>query len=107
MQFKFSRNTAIPANDPEAALAFYQGVLGMPVKEFPEGKQIQGGAIDIFIDIQDMPAPLVLELNVEDLEAARAHLVQHGCEVLRWEGLGKPCLVRDPFGLVYNVWQDP
>ena len=107
MEYKFSRNTAIATQDVEGAVEFYHSVLGMPVKEYPEGPQIQAGAVDIFIDNTEFPAPIVLELAVTDLEAARAHLTQNGCEVLRWEGLGKACIVRDPYGLVFNVWQDP
>ena len=49
----------------------------------------------------------VLELFVDDLEEAREYLVRHGCEVVRWRGKGQDCYVRDPFGVVYNVWEQP
>ena len=111
MEFKFSRNTALLTKDPQAARAYYDDVLGMDIKEYPEGPQIQAGAIDIFIDAEDPSTfggnPLLLELNVDDLDRARQHLKANGCEVLRWDGIGQACIVRDPFGLVFNVWQDP
>ncbi|MEM7098973.1 MAG: VOC family protein [Pseudomonadota bacterium] len=108
MEFRFSRNTALQTKDPNAARHFYGDVLGMGIKEYPEGPQIQAGAIDIFIDHGEIgDTSLLLELNVDDLNAARVHLEQNGCSVLRWEGIGRACIVKDPFGLVFNVWQDP
>jgi hypothetical protein len=43
---------------------------------------------------------------VEDLDAAREELVKHGCEVIRWLDKGQDCYVRDPFGVIYNLWED-
>jgi hypothetical protein len=40
---------------------------------------------------------------VEDVEAARARLVQKGCRVVKNEPEFPRCYIEDPFGLVYNV----
>ena len=46
-------------------------------------------------------------LQVKDAqEAARAYLTERGCTVLRWEGAGKACVIEDPFGIRFNLWQE-
>jgi hypothetical protein len=47
----------------------------------------------------------VMELFVDDLEKARHVLVQNGCKVIRWRGVGQDCYIEDPFGVVFNIWQ--
>jgi predicted enzyme related to lactoylglutathione lyase len=49
---------------------------------------------------------LVMELCVDDLEQAREELVANGCKVLRWRGKGQDCYVKDPFGVIFNLWQE-
>jgi len=44
--------------------------------------------------------------STEDVEAARTYLTDKGCRVLRWEGVGKVCLIEDPFGIRFNLWQE-
>jgi hypothetical protein len=46
-----------------------------------------------------------LEFLVEDLEAARDHLIGNGCKIIKWEGKGKDCYLQDPFGVVFNLWE--
>ena len=38
----------------------------------------------------------VLEFLVDDLEAARDHLIGNGCKIIKWEGKGKDCYLQDP-----------
>ena len=49
---------------------------------------------------------LIHELYVDDLESARATLLSLGCEVLRWKGKGQDCYIKDPFGVVFNLWEN-
>ena len=48
---------------------------------------------------------VVIEFNVENVEEARHHLEKYGCSVVKWEGKGNDCYMRDPFGLVFNLWE--
>jgi hypothetical protein len=43
---------------------------------------------------------------VPDLEEAKQELLATGCTVMRWDGLGKSCYMRDPFGFTFNVFED-
>jgi hypothetical protein len=48
-----------------------------------------------------------MELLVDDLEDARDELVANGCEILRWRGRGQDCYIKDPFGVIFNLWKIP
>ena len=43
---------------------------------------------------------------VYDLDAARDRLVSKGCRVIKWEGKGKDCYIQDPFGMIFNLWEE-
>jgi catechol 2,3-dioxygenase-like lactoylglutathione lyase family enzyme len=106
VQYKFSRCVCIETPDNEAAAKFYQDVLGM---EFStrEGTSIELKAGDrlLYFD-KGEKHQTVFEFVVADLDAARADLESHGCTPIRWEGKGKPCHMRDPFGNVFNLYQE-
>ena len=61
---------------------------------------------NIFIIKDDEVQGPVLELFVDDLEAARQELVANGCKVLRWRGKGQDCYIQDAFGVIYNIWEE-
>ena len=62
--------------------------------------------LNISIIFNDEISGPVLELFVDDLEAARDELVANGCKVLRWRGKGQDCYIEDPFGVIYNIWEE-
>jgi hypothetical protein len=45
----------------------------------------------------------VLEVTVENVDAAKLRLQQQGCEIVKDEPEISRCYVRDPFGLIYNL----
>jgi hypothetical protein len=47
-----------------------------------------------------------MEFLVPDVEVAKEELLQLGCEVVRWEGAGGPCYLRDPFGFMFNLYEE-
>ncbi len=107
MKFRLSNRAAIQTTDPEAAHRLYHEVMGFPVTEYPEGTVVNAGALDIHVNPEPISKGMVLELVVEDVEAARALLQQHGCKVLKWEGAGGVCFMEDPNHVAFNLWQDP
>jgi catechol 2,3-dioxygenase-like lactoylglutathione lyase family enzyme len=102
-----SPNVAVPTASTGEAARFYSEVLGFPRREGPGGVDEFGAdPITFFItDDSELRGP-VLELFVDDVEAARDALVAHGCQVVRWEGKGRDCYVRDPFGVTFNLWEE-
>lgn len=93
--------------DRGKAVAFYQEVFGYTLVEATgQNTELKASPIRLFID-QGAPMGPIMEVVVDDLETARIELLAHGCTEVRWEGRGKPCYLRDPFGICFNVWEDP
>lgn len=106
MKFQVSERSAVQVSDAKAAAGFYGGVLGLPVTEEEGFHAVAAGPLTLYIDPAGLADGIVLELVTEDIEAARTFLSERGCEVLRWEGAGGVCLIEDPFGIRFNLWQE-
>jgi hypothetical protein len=63
--------------------------------------------LNLFVIEDDEVSGLVMELFVEDLAAARDFLLANGCKIVRWRGKGQDCYIRDPFGVIFNLWEQP
>lgn len=107
MKFKMSSNMAVRSKNYRKAIDFYTRVLGFTNRsDDPEHSVLDASPLTIFIDRDyDMSGP-VLELFVDDLEKARDHLLAHGCKIIVWKGKGQDCYIQDPFGVIYNLWED-
>lgn len=108
MKYKVSENIGFQVKNVEEAKSFYENVLGFkqPEQSFVSEIGFRTEHNNIFLIEGDKNLGPVMEIFVEDLEKAKQHLVENGCEVVRWEGKGKDCYVKDPFGMVFNVWEE-
>ena len=106
MKFKVSERSAVQVEDAAAAAAFYGETLGLSVNEEEGFHAVEAGPLTPYIDPADLSDGIILELVTEDVEAARSYLSKRGCRVLRWEGAGGVCLIEDPFGIRFNLWQE-
>ena len=106
MKFRMSSNMAVRTEHFAEAVSFYSGVLGFANRSSdPDLGDHDAHPLNLFvIEDQEISGP-VMELFVPDLEAAREELVAHGCEIIRWRGKGQDCYVRDPFGVIFNLWE--
>ena len=109
MRYKFSRCFALEHPKAEELIRFYRDEIGLEVvEESDEHVEFKTSPARLFANRgEGMQTAFIFELIVEDLGKARADLLAKGCEIVRWEGKGKTCFVRDPFGFVFNVWEDP
>ena len=107
MKFKMSSNIAIRSTRFAEAVDFYTNVLGFENhSEDPELAALDASPLTIYVDDDpEFPGP-ILELFVDDLEKARDTLVANRCKVLRWRGKGQDCYIQDPFGVIYNIWEE-
>ena len=107
MKYKMSPNMAVRTDRYQEALEFYTSVFGFENRsEDPDLGDFDAAPLRMFV-IEDRELKgLIHELLVEDLETARDELVSAGCEVIRWRGKGQDCYIRDPFGVIYNLWED-
>lgn len=108
MKYRMSPNVAVRTDRFAEALRFYSDVLGFPNRsEDPELGDHDASPLRLFVLGDDDVSGPVMELFVDDLEAAREDLVANGCEVVRWRGKGQDCYIRDPFGVIFNIWEMP
>ena len=110
MLAKMSRNIAIRTSNTESAIRFYRDVLGMKfVRDHDDGTELDAGQATFFImdQIDSGPPVAVHEFFVPNVEEAREQLLAQGCTVVKWEGAGRDCYMRDPFGLIFNLWESP
>jgi catechol 2,3-dioxygenase-like lactoylglutathione lyase family enzyme len=107
MAFKMSSNIAVRTKNYREATEFYTRVLGFPNRsDNPEHANLDASPLTIIIDKDyDMNGP-VLELFVDNLEEARDILLTNGCKIIVWKGKGEDCYIQDPFGVIYNLWED-
>ena len=107
MTFKMSPNVAVRTRRFSEAAHFYTNVLGFQDRsDDPQLADLDAGPLNLFvIEDQEVRGP-VMELFVDDLETARETLVANGCKVLRWRGKGQDCYVQDPFGVIFNLWEE-
>ncbi|MBT3299525.1 MAG: hypothetical protein HN657_04540 [Candidatus Marinimicrobia bacterium] len=104
-EFRMSKNIALNSQNWEQSVAFYQSVMGLNIKKNETHVEVQNGPITMFVQENPNMSPLVMEYYVDDLHTARAYLKSHGCKVIKWEGKGKDCYMKDPFGLTFNLWE--
>jgi len=106
MKFKFSRCVAVQVPEIGTAKSFYTDILGLSVDDLSDGYELSPGDGRLFLmESKDIPGP-VLEFIVDDVEAAKDHLLNHGCIVVRWHGAGKDCYIKDPNGVIFNLWEE-
>ena len=105
--FTLSPNIAIEVPDPESTARALATILGLKPSKLDE-HTFEFHPPDRFVYIGQNEAPrVVLELFVDDLERAKAHILELGWEIVDWQGLGKKCYVRDTSGTYFNLWQRP
>lgn len=107
MKFRMSPNIAVGTGQFSEAVDFYTQVMGYKNRSAdPELVDLDANPLNIFIIADDEVRMPVLELFVDDLEAAREELVANGCKVLRWRGKGQDCCVQDQYGVIFNNWEE-
>lgn len=106
MRYEWSPNIAIYVRDLEEARLFYMETLGF--KELsPTGDflTLSSGPCTLFLTDKPGFTGAVHELFVDDVEIARNEMLKQGCEVLVWEGKGRDCYIKDPNGIIFNLWE--
>jgi predicted enzyme related to lactoylglutathione lyase len=107
MKFMMSPNVSVRTDQFAEALRFYSQVIGFEIrKQGDSTADLDATPLTFFIDDDQELAGPVMELFVDDLEAAREYLVANGCKVLRWKDKGQDCYIEDPFGVRFNIWQE-
>ncbi|MBT3313447.1 MAG: VOC family protein [Anaerolineae bacterium] len=107
MKIRMSPNIAIRHKDYTAAVNFYTNVIGFENRSSDSRlADFDADSINLFVLEDDEFNGPVLEFFVSNLEEARDYLVKNGCKVLRWRGKRQDCYIQDPFGVIYNLWEE-
>lgn len=108
MRYKVSKNIGFQVRNVEEAQSFYENVLGLSQPEHSDVKEVEFRTDhnNIFLINGEENLGPVMELIVEDLDQAKKHLIENGFTIVRWEGKGKDCYVKDPYGMIFNVWEN-
>jgi len=101
MPFRFSQCLCLQTPDLDRAVAFYHRVMGLEVTyREGNGAELEAGPYRLFIDQGAHQGP-IMEFLAPDVEVAKEELLQVGCEVA-----GGCCYLRDPFGFVFNLYEE-
>ncbi len=104
MANSFDTDIIIETPDPAGAARFYAETLGFAVDETSEALvSIRGPNINFYIERALQPLGPVFEVQVDDVAAAKARLIEKGCVVIKDEPQFPRCYMRDPYGLTYNL----
>jgi len=107
MPFKFSRCLCLQHPQRDKVVESYRQVMGLELaKQEYNNVELKADPFRLFFDQGSLMGP-IMEFYVPDMEKAKAELFLSGCQVLRWEGKGGCCYVKDPFGFVFNLWEEP
>lgn len=98
-----TRDILLQTERIEEAAAFYERQFGLTrFMDEPGMIGLEADGFRLFLDRAPPYGP-VLELFVDDLEAAKASLVGAGARIDEEDPSIPRCYVTDPFGLTYNI----
>ncbi|MBS1709254.1 MAG: hypothetical protein JSS65_11125 [Armatimonadetes bacterium] len=103
MAFRLSRCVGVTAPDVNKARDFYAQHMQLRVIGYEKGLEMRARSLRLFID-PGPPGPAVLEMVTDEGPQARERIRRHGFEEKLWRGPRQPCLVVDPWGVVWNVF---
>ncbi len=102
-----STNFAVRTKKLKEAKEFYSNFLGFPLESQTKTElDINADPMRLFVIDDEIPSGPILELFVPDLEKAKTELIANGCTIIKWEGKGKDCYIKDPFGVTFNIWEE-
>jgi len=91
----------------DRAVEFYQSVMELElVSRKRDSAEFKTGQFRLFLDKGASMGP-IFEFLVPNVEVAKKQLLKVGCKIIRWEGKGGCCYMRDPFGFVFNLYEEP
>ena len=99
-----TRDVIIRPADFDAAVGFYEQVLGLRIFERRPGLVgFETGGFRLFVERAAPAHGPVFEMLVPDVDEARRELLERGCTVELDEPDFPRLYMRDPYGLVFNL----
>ena len=105
MKFRSNNCVAIHVPDLKKAEAFYSGVMHFRLaSKSPNQLDYDTGKFSLSVHKSAKVRPPIPSFTVINLDAAKEHLSQNGCEIIE-ERVGG-IYFKDPLGMVYHVVAD-
>ena len=105
--FRKSNHAAVLAPDLKAARDFYENVMDLELVNSTDEQLVFKTGDSFFYVVRDLDRTgTVLEFCVDNLDVAKERLVSKGCQIIKWEEKGKDCYLKDPFGVIFNLWEE-
>lgn len=103
MNYRSTPDVIIQVASLAEARNFYAKALGLSVTNLNDRMlQVDTGSFPLFVEEGKSPGP-VFEFLVDDVQAAKAELLQRGCMLVDENPKVPRCYLRDPFGLTFNL----
>lgn len=105
VSFKANRDVAFDVKDLAEAEKFYGQVMGLKLVEKKEDTLIyDAGYLTFYIKESPEIHPPVLSFRVENLDQAKKHLTDNGCEIIiEW---GRALYFKDPQGITHDIIEE-
>ena len=108
MDFEFSPHIAFQVKDYEAAIEFYEKMLGMEVVHTDENEtEFRCGPITFYVERSD-DCHTFFEFKVDNLQDAIMRLKRAGCKTRETSVPEGPrsYIVTDPYGMRFHLWEE-
>jgi catechol 2,3-dioxygenase-like lactoylglutathione lyase family enzyme len=102
-----SRDVLLQLRGIEDAAGFYRDVLGLELfLRTPGLIGLDAGHFRLFLEEAEPLGP-VFEFFTRDFDGTKAKLREAGCVMMLEDASVPKCYFRDPFGLIFNLAQQP
>ena len=106
MRVNKSNHLGVFVNNLEKAEKYYSSLFGFKCISKQSAKVIMKNGNQYFYLIKEnREKGSVIEYEVNDINKAKIELQNNGCKILKWDGKGKDCFVKDKYGMIFNIWQ--
>ena len=105
--FRKSNHAAVLTPDLKAARDFYENVMELELVNSTDEQLVFKTGDSFFYVVRDLDRTgTVLEFCVDNLDASMDRLLSKGCKGIKWEEKGIDCYLKDPFGVIFNQWEE-
>ena len=105
--FRKSNHASVLARDLTAARDYYETVMELELLDSTDEQLVFKTGDSFFYVVRNLDRTgTVLEFYVDNLNVAKERLVSKGCQIIKWEEKGKDCYLKDPFGVIFNLWEE-
>ncbi|WP_409252599.1 DUF899 family protein [Bacillus sp. SCS-153A] len=102
--FQLTNNIAIGIRNYEQGVSFYRDVLGMKLeRSYIDETKFSTSGTNFYME-NDEENNVYFEFEVEDIKQSEQQLLENGCIIVK-EYSEKSMMVKDPYGMMFHLYQ--